>query len=222
MADPERRAALREVVPVASTVPIESVMIAETRSPRLKEYEGLTCAEAAAKLGAPHAVDAMLDIAVRDKLQTTFYGESLNHDLDVLREIVADPHLMPGVSDGGAHTKFITVGRFPTEFLAELVRDNQMCSLEHAHYRLSALPARTVGLVDRGTLEIGKAADIVVYDLEDLAIEPMEVAYDFPGDEWRRVQRARGYRYVLVNGDVTIEDDKETRNYSGKLLRHGR
>jgi N-acyl-D-aspartate/D-glutamate deacylase len=222
MADPERRPALRELVPMASTVSIDDVMIAETGSPRLKEFEGLTCSEAAEKLGVPHPVDAMLDIAVRDKLQTTFYGESLNHDLDVLREIVADPYLMPGVSDGGAHTKFITVGRFPTEFLTELVRENQMCTLEQAHYRLSALPARTVGLEDRGTLEVGKAADIVIYDYEKLAIEPMEVAHDFPGDEWRRVQRASGYRYVLVNGDVTIEDDKETRSYSGKLLRHGR
>ncbi|NRA08335.1 MAG: amidohydrolase family protein [Myxococcales bacterium] len=222
MADPKRRPALRELVPMASTVSVEDVMIAETRSPRLKEFEGLTCSEAAKKLGVPHPVDAMLDIAVRDKLQTTFYGESLNHDLDVLREIVADPHLMPGVSDGGAHTKFITVGRFPTEFLTELVRENQMCTLEQAHYRLSALPARTVGLEDRGTLEVGKAADIVIYDYENLAIEPMEVAHDFPGDEWRRVQRASGYRYVLVNGDVTIEDDKETRSYSGRLLRHGR
>jgi N-acyl-D-aspartate/D-glutamate deacylase len=221
MADPERRAALRELVPVASTVPVEQVMIAEVRAAALKEYEGLTCGEAAEKLGVPHAVDAMLDIAVRDKLQTTFYGESLNVDIDVLREILADPHLMPGVSDGGAHTKFITVGRFPTEFLTELVRDNQMCSLEHAHYRLSALPARTVGLQDRGTLEIGKAADIVVYDLDKLAIGPMEVAYDFPGDEWRRIQKAFGYRYVVVNGEITIEDDKETRTYSGKLLRHG-
>jgi N-acyl-D-aspartate/D-glutamate deacylase len=221
MADPERRPALRELLPVASTVPVEQVMIAEVRAAALKEYEGLTCGEAAEKMGVPHAVDAMLDIAVRDKLQTTFYGESLNFDIDVLREILADPHLMPGVSDGGAHTKFITVGRFPTEFLTELVRDNQMCTLEHAHYRLSALPARTVGLRDRGTLEIGKAADIVIYDLDKLDIGPMEVAYDFPGDEWRRIQKAFGYRYVLVNGDVTIEDDKETRNYSGKLLRHG-
>jgi N-acyl-D-aspartate/D-glutamate deacylase len=221
MADPERRPALRELLPVASTVPVEQVMIAEVRAAALKEYEGLTCGEAAEKMGVPHAVDAMLDIAVRDKLQTTFYGESLNFDIDVLREILADPHLMPGVSDGGAHTKFITVGRFPTEFLTELVRDNQMCTLEHAHYRLSALPARTVGLRDRGTLEIGKAAAIGIYDFEKLDIGPMEVAFDFPGDEWRRIQKAFGYRYVLVNGDVTIEDDKETRSYSGQLLRHG-
>ncbi|MEE8163963.1 MAG: amidohydrolase family protein, partial [Myxococcota bacterium] len=79
----------------------------------------------------------------------------------------------------------------------------------------------TVGLADRGTLEVGKAADIVVYDLDKLAIGPMDVAYDFPGEEWRRIQRAEGYRYVLVNGDVTIEDDKETHTYSGRLLRFG-
>ena len=220
MMDPERRAALRDIVPIATTIPPEGVMIAEVRSSRLKEFEGLTCGEAAKKLGVPHAVDAMLDIAVRDRLQTTFYGESINNDLDVLRDIVSDPHLMPGVSDGGAHTKFITLGRYPTEFLTDLVRDNQMCTLEHAHYRLAALPARTVGLKDRGTLELGKAADIVIYDLEKLAILPMEVAYDFPGDEWRRIQKAIGYSFVLVNGEVTIENDKETHTYSGSLLRH--
>ncbi len=220
MADPERRAALRDFVPIASTIPVEGVMISEVRAAKLKQYEGLTCGEAANKMGVPSAVDAMLDIAVLDRLQTTFYGESLNNDLGVLRDIVADPHLMPGVSDGGAHTKFITVGRYPTEFLAELVRDNEMCSLEHAHYRLSALPARTVGLKDRGTLEEGKAADIVVYDLEGLAVGPLDVAFDFPGEEWRRVQRAIGYRFILVNGDVTIEDDKETHTYSGRLLRN--
>ena len=221
LADPARRPALRDHVPVAATVPFDQVMIAETRHSALKQYEGLTCGEAARQMGVPHAVDAMLDIAVRDRLQTVFYGESLNLELGALRDIVADPHLLPGVSDGGAHTKFLTVGRYPTEFLAELVRDHEMCSLEHAHYRLSALPARTVGLRDRGTLEVGQAADVVVYDLDKLGIGPMDVAYDFPGDEWRRIQRAEGYRYVLVNGGVTIEDDKETRNSSGKLLRHG-
>ena len=48
-----------------------------------------------------------------------------------------------------------------------------------------------------------------------------EVAHDLPGGEWRRIQRASGYRYVLVNGEVTIQDDQETERYSGKLLRYG-
>ena len=50
---------------------------------------------------------------------------------------------------------------------------------------------------------------------------PSEILHDLPGGEWRRVQRAKGYRYVLVNGQVTIQDDEQTETYSGRLLRHG-
>jgi N-acyl-D-aspartate/D-glutamate deacylase len=62
---------------------------------------------------------------------------------------------------------------------------------------------------------------MVVYDYDKLKVLPMEIAYDMPGSEWRRVQRAEGYNYVLVNGEVTIQDDKPTGATSGKLLRHG-
>ena len=48
-----------------------------------------------------------------------------------------------------------------------------------------------------------------------------EIAHDLPGGEWRRIQRASGYRYILVNGQVTIENDLETHTYSGELLRFG-
>ena len=67
----------------------------------------------------------------------------------------------------------------------------------------------------------GAPADIVVYDYENLEILPREVVHDLPGGEWRRVQRAKGYRYVLVNGQVTIKDDAETGTHAGQLLRHG-
>lgn len=50
---------------------------------------------------------------------------------------------------------------------------------------------------------------------------PSEIAHDLPGGEWRRIQRAKGYRAILVNGEVTIENDRETATYSGRLLRHG-
>jgi N-acyl-D-amino-acid deacylase len=48
---------------------------------------------------------------------------------------------------------------------------------------------------------------------------PSEIAYDLPGGEWRRVQRARGYQYVMVNGQVTVEHDEETGVHGGRLLR---
>ena len=75
--------------------------------------------------------------------------------------------------------------------------------------------------LDRGTLEVGRAADIVIYDYENLKLLPAEVVHDLPGDEWRYVEGAEGYRYTIVNG-VTIRIDNEvTGAYPGKLLRHG-
>ena len=52
-----------------------------------------------------------------------------------------------GVSDGGAHTKFATSGRYPTEFLIRFVREHQLCDLETAHWRLAALPAVDLAIV---------------------------------------------------------------------------
>ena len=54
-----------------------------------------------------------------------------------------------------------------------------------------------------------------------LAVLGEEIVHDLPGKEWRRIQRATGYRYVLINGEVTIENDQQTNRYPGQLLRHG-
>ena len=96
-------------------------------------------------------------------------------------------------------------------------------TLEEAHYHLSYLPAQAAGFLDRGYLRAGAPADIVVYDLEKLRITPEgghDVVYDYPANEWRRVQRAEGYRWILVNGEVTFEDGKPTGATPGQLLRN--
>ena len=145
-----------------------------------------------------------------------------NSKIEYLGEIVDNPYVIFGVSDGGAHTKFLTAGRYPTETLTKVVREHEMISLEEAHWRLSALPAMLAGFKDRGVIREGAPADLIVYDFENLAIEPVELVHDLPGGEWRRIQRARGFQNVVVNGEVTIENDRETQTFSGKLLRHGR
>src|SRR5947208_1942480 len=215
-----RRPRLRGYDSGIVTVPIGRTVVLNCFTPETKPFENLTVAEVAARTGK-HPVDAMLDVAVADDLRTVFYAEPANVDRAALREIIDYEWIVPGVSDGGAHTKFFTGGRYPTEFLSRIVREEAMCSLEHAHWRLSALPAHCAGFRDRGTLVEGAPADVIVYDLEKLACLPTEVAHDFPGGEWRRIQRAQGYRFVLVNGEVTIEDDRETGIHPGRLLRHG-
>ncbi len=218
LADPARRAALQADQPSSVTAPIPEIVV--VRSESMPDAEGRTIGELADRAGV-HPVDAMLDLAVADGLRTVFYGSPPNANVENLREILANRWVLFGVSDGGAHTKFVTSGRYPTETLVQVVREHEIVDLEEAHWRLSALPARFAGFRDRGVLREGAPADIVVYDFDNLAVLPMEVACDFPGGEWRRIQRARGYRYVLVNGAITIEDDRETSIYGGELLRHG-
>ena len=220
LADPMRREMLRKHPPYVITAEFDQIFITQVERDDLKDFEGLTLREAGAKWDK-HPVDAMLDLAVADDLRTEFYAPSPNQRLDLLRECIDYDWLIPGVSDGGAHTKFFTGGKYPTEFITRLVREHNMLSLEEAHWRLSTLPSLCAGFRDRGTLREGAPADIVVYDYEGLRIRPLEIAKDFPGNEWRRVQKADGYRYIFVNGEMTLENGKETGKTSGHLLRHG-
>jgi N-acyl-D-amino-acid deacylase len=220
LGDPARRERLRQYDSGIVTTSIGDIVVLDAFTPETKPFENLKISEIAEKTGK-HPVDAMLDVAVADDLKTVFYAEPANVNRDSLREIIDYPWILPGVSDGGAHTKFFTGGRYPTELISRIVREESMCSLEHAHWRLSALPAHCAGFKDRGTITEGAAADLVVYDYDRLEIGPSEIAHDYPGNEWRRIQRAEGYRFVVVNGEVTIEEDRETGVHSGRLLRHG-
>jgi N-acyl-D-amino-acid deacylase len=221
LADPERRKMLRQQVPAFVVGPFAEIVITKPATPGTEKWLDHTVGLVAEKTGK-HVVDAMLDIVVEDNLETEFFSLPPNTRIDLLKEIVDNPYVLFGVSDGGAHTKFLTAGRYPTEALIKCVREHEMLTLEDAHWRLSALPAQVAGCPDRGVLKIGAPADILVYDFENLEITPPEVVYDMPGDEWRRVQKAKGYRYIMINGEVTIKDDEQTNVYPGELLRHGR
>jgi N-acyl-D-amino-acid deacylase len=221
LADPARRVALKSQMPMLVTVGIPQLVVTGPATPETEQYRDMLVGAIAEKLGK-HPVDAMLDIAVHDKLKTEFFAAGTNTWPGYMNEIVDNPFVLFGVSDGGAHTKFLTAGRYPTETIIKAVRDNAMMSLEEAHWRLSALPAMVAGFEDRGVLRRGAPADIIVYDYDKLAVLPAEVVHDLPGGEWRRIQRARGYRYIMVNGEITIEDDRETHVHSGRLLRFGR
>ena len=234
MADPEVRAGIRDEIDDAVKKlgqtqaiggPIEELLIQHVE--HLEEYEpfvGKTVGDLAMANGQ-HPVDAMLDLALATDLKAEFITPDTDMSADFQGEVMASPYTIPGVSDGGAHTKFFTGGSYTTDFLCWLVRDEEKVTLEEAHYRLSQLPAHAAGFKDRGVLREGAPADVVVYDLEKLKVVPEwtgEIVHDFPGGEWRRVQRAEGYRWTLVNGEVTFENGQETGATPGRLLRHGR
>jgi len=170
-----------------------------------------------------HVVDAVLDLVVEDDLATEFFAETQGREAAQFTTEVLDSNvIVAGVSDGGAHVKFLTAGIYPTDLLIWLVRDQKTVTLEDAHYKLSYLPAHLGGFKDRGAIRENAPADIVVYDLANLEILPSEVAEDLPGGEWRRIQKSKGYNWIMVNGEITFEDGVPTGAMPGRFLRNGR
>ncbi|HJY84523.1 MAG TPA: amidohydrolase family protein [Candidatus Binatia bacterium] len=167
-------------------------------------------------------IDVFLDLALSEELHTGFkIHDFANRDQDALATMLRHPHAVIGLSDGGAHTKLFALGKYPIEFLGHWVRDCELMSLEEAHWRLSFVPAWIMGLQDRGWLREGMAADLIVYDLEGLRVEPSEpeMVHDLPGGEGRLVQRAVGIDYTVVNGQVTFEGQTCTSVRPGAVLR---
>ncbi len=224
MQSPERRAALRRDYDVGrmptATGPVKNFVIKEVIKPEHRCWEGMSLQQLG-EAQKRHPIDAMLDLVIAERLQTVIFTPPFNDDVELNREIYQSEYTVPGVSDGGAHTKFLTLGRYTTEFIADFVRDKKILTLEEAHYRLSCLPAKMSGFQDRGVLAEGRPADIVIYDFDELRSTPSEISHDFPGGEWRRVQKAVGYRFIFVNGEVTFQDGVCTGATPGKLLRHG-
>jgi N-acyl-D-aspartate/D-glutamate deacylase len=184
------------------------------------KYEGLSVEQIAEQEGK-HVIDAMLDLSVADDLRTEWAGPVANANIAGYKELMDSPYSLPGVSDGGAHVKFITPAIYPTEVLSWLVRETGTLSLEEAHFRLSGMSAWAAGLKDRGTLRPGMAADIVIYDYNTVNATESEIVHDLPANEWRRVQRAEGYRHIMVNGEVTFNDGQCSGATSGALLYNG-
>ena len=228
LADPAHRQRMVDQAHLLETIigRVEDWEIAQTYTPETAKYQGSTLREISDLAGNENTVEILADILAKDDLKTklrvpTAILTNPEQDPRYVRGLVDRGDALPGTSDGGAHTKFLTSGSYTTDHIARLVREYSWATLEHMHWLLSAFPAYCIGLKNRGVIAEGAAADIIVYDYEKLQALPEEIVHDLPGGDWRVIRRARGYRNVVVNGRVTIEDDNETGDLSaGALLRN--
>jgi N-acyl-D-amino-acid deacylase len=229
LADPNVRDKMRADLPLLESAlgKIDDWVLLRGVTPEIAKFDEHPLGHVASAMGIADSLDAFCDINIAEDLRTKWYWElggsdALGSNIDKHREIAADPYAIPGISDGGAHTKYSTTGNYPTSYLLHYVKEHGWHTLEEAHWRLSGLPAYCAGFRDRGVIAEGAPADIVVYDYERLAITERETIHDYPANEWRVADHGVGYRHVLVNGEVTITDDAETGAHSGRLLRNGR
>ncbi len=132
--------------------------------------------------------------------------------------------MLLGLADSGAHVSQLCDACFATDLLGSWVRDRGVMTLERAVHKLTGEPARVYGLHDRGTVEVGKAADLVVFDPDTVAPGPIRRVVDFPADGDRLTADAPvGMTHTLVNGvpirvDGRVPVDAEERR-PGTVLR---
>ena len=94
--------------------------------------------------------------------------------------------------------------------LAKYVRDEKLVSLEEMIRRMTSLAAQKFQLKDRGLLKEGMAADIVIFDLNEVTDK---ATFEHPH------QYSEGFHYVLVNGQIVIDNGKQTGTRSGMTLK---
>ncbi len=188
--------------------------------PAHADWVGRTVAELAEERGVS-PLDAFLDASLEEELRTiwqTRMSEAGKLFIDhVVRTSVADPIVMPGSSDGGAHLASFVGADYTTRLLTDWVPDP--LTLEQAIWRNTLMPATVHGIEGRGVLREGAAADLLVIDRDALAAGESHLVCDFPADTERYVVEAEGYRNVVVNGEVLLEDGKHTGALPGSVLR---
>ena len=161
----------------------------------------------------------ILDLAINDNLDTEFQLQNvINADKQAVAKIVSHPLCHFGASDAGAHiTQFCGTGD-TSHLLEHYVRETKTFTLEEAIHKMTGELAADWGLPDRGTLEEGKAADITIFDPDNVAAGKEEFVDDFPGEARRYIRKSKGYKAVVVNGQVAYQDGRYTNNLSGKVV----
>lgn len=174
---------------------------------------------ALAERAGEHPAETWLRIMLESKGEAIFHLPFFNMDFAAIEALMAREWIIPGLGDAGAHVNQIMDSGWPSFLLSHWVRDEGKIPLAEAVCRMTSRAARVLGLTDRGTLAVGKRADINVIDTAKVAERRPTTVRDFPGGNSRLIQRAVGYKATLVNGQVMLRDDEHTGTRSGRVLR---
>jgi N-acyl-D-aspartate/D-glutamate deacylase len=222
LSDPDRRAALiAQVASHGAPWAFERIYNL-TDPPNYEPAPRDSVASLAARAGVEPA-EIALDLLLADGgngLLYLLFHNWVDGSLDAIGTMLADPYLVPGLSDGGAHVGTICDASYPTTLLAHWGRDREPgLPLEWLVARQCRATAETVGLLDRGALEPGLRADLNVIDHDAVRARRPYLAFDLPAGGRRFLQRADGYLHTFVSGVETYANGEPTGTLPGRLVR---
>ncbi|MFZ4274128.1 N-acyl-D-amino-acid deacylase family protein [Streptomyces arboris] len=167
----------------------------------------------------------LVEICAADDLRTVLWPMPTDNDpdsWDLRRRTWEHEDVLLGGSDAGAHLDRMCGAPYTTRFLGDCLRGRKLVPLTSAVKMLTDDPARLFGLRERGRIEEGFHADLVLFDPERIDAGPATLVHDLPGDSPRLDSKAIGIVSVRVNGVETLRDDKVTGAVPGTVLRSGR
>jgi N-acyl-D-amino-acid deacylase len=191
------------------------VMLSSVLDPSLRQYEGMHFAAIGKAMGKDPR-DAAIDLVIADKAESSVIISIMRED-DVVTAmrtpwVSFDTDSAARAEDGPlseskSHPR--AWGTF-TRVLGKYVRDDRILTLEEAVRKATSQAAVRVGLLDRGVLRPGMAADLVVFDP---ATVKDEATFAQPN------QYSTGMRHVFVNGQAVVADGAITAARPGQALR---
>ena len=230
LADPEVRrrlaegAASKEAGMLRGLAQWDRLVIVETFAPVNADATGRSVGEiAAARGGEPF--DTLLDIVIADELRTGLSPPLTGDDAadwKMRAEVWHHPGAVIGGSDAGAHLDMMCGAIYTTSLLGRGVREHRVVTLEEAVRLITDVPARFYGLTERGRIEPGWHADLVLFDPATVDHGPERTRYDLPSGAPRLVADAYGITSVWVGGVEVCRDGAATGALPGTVLRSGR
>jgi len=202
----------------------DNFTIDQVQKESLKQFRGRRVGEIAEELGK-NSFDTMIDIAIEDDLQTYFMPPSMGEDDETWKmrgELWHDDRTIIGASDAGAHLDMIDTFAFSSQVLGEGVRKRGLITMEEAVRQLTDIPAKLYGMRERGRLEEGFHADVVVFDADEVGLGATYTKYDLPAGAGRLYADAKGIEHVFANGVEIIRNGEDTGARPGTVLRSGR
>jgi N-acyl-D-aspartate/D-glutamate deacylase len=188
------------------------------------DYEpdpGESVAARASAMGVA-ADDLFFDLVVSNAVLYLPFLNYFDGNLDAAGELLAHPHTVPGLGDGGAHVGTICDASFSTTLLTHWARDRRRgrrFELPWVVHQQCRATAETVGLLDRGMIGPGYKADLNVIDFDRLHLGKPEIRRDLPAGGKRLLQGATGYRHTIVSGVEVYADGEPTGGLPGRLVR---
>jgi len=144
-------------------------------------------------------------------------------NLDFVEKMLNHPYSISGLGDAGAHCGAISDASFPTTLIQHWGRDRKRgkkIPLEKLISMQTLETSRLLGISDRGVLKEGYKADINVIDFDNLTLHEPEVLHDLPAGGRRLVQKASGYEYTIVSGQIAFKNGEATGALNGRLIRN--